>query len=179
MMIHFFGKIGMVVLCMAMAVPVLAFEPACSSCRSKTSLQASRRQILVSVVGTTVAAVTTAAKPAAATYSAYSRREQDWQERADKGEVQFSTAGKLRQQLREIAPMNTESSRIFCPNGPTAAVSPLMENRCGDRLATPSVYGRSNDVLGNSVPGFGNEWTLTNDSSASLSAEVGGFPKYR
>ena len=34
-------------------------------------------------------------------------------------------------------------------------VSPLMENKCGDRMAMPSVYGRADDAMGNSVPGFG------------------------
>jgi len=28
-----------------------------------------------------------------------------------------------------------------------------MENKCGDRLALPSVYGRTQDVVGNSIPG--------------------------
>jgi len=28
---------------------------------------------------------------------------------------------------------------IFCPNGPSANVTPMMENKCGDRLAMPSV----------------------------------------
>ena len=46
-------------------------------------------------------------------------------------------------------------SKIFCPNGTSSAVSPLMENKCGDRQALPSVFGRTDDVMGNSVPGFG------------------------
>lgn len=69
-------------------------------------------------------------------------------------EIQYSNARQLRSQLREIAPMNDEGSKIFCPNGPSAAVSPLMENKCGDRQALPSVYGRSDDAMGNSIPGF-------------------------
>jgi hypothetical protein len=69
-------------------------------------------------------------------------------------EVKISTASSLRAQLRDIAPMN-EETKIFCPNGASAAVSPLMENRCGDRQALPSVYGRSDDAMGNSIPGFG------------------------
>ncbi len=70
-------------------------------------------------------------------------------------DVKISTASSLRAQLRDIAPMNDEGTKIFCPNGPSAAVSPMMENRCGDRQALPSVYGRSNDSMGNSIPGFG------------------------
>ena len=50
--------------------------------------------------------------------------------------------------------MNDAGSKIFCPNGPSAAVSPLMENKCGDRQALPSVYGRTEDAMGNSIPGF-------------------------
>jgi hypothetical protein len=30
-----------------------------------------------------------------------------------------------------------------------------MENKCGDRQALPSVFGRTDDAMGNSVPGFG------------------------
>ena len=30
-------------------------------------------------------------------------------------------------------------AEIFCPNGTSSNVSPMMENKCGDRLATPSV----------------------------------------
>ena len=69
-------------------------------------------------------------------------------------EIKYSSASSLRAQLREIAPMN-ENTKIFCPNGPSAAVSPLMENKCGDRQALPSVYGRTTDSMGNSIPGFG------------------------
>jgi hypothetical protein len=71
-------------------------------------------------------------------------------------EIQYSNAAKLRAQLREIAPMNDDGrSKIFCPNGTSSAVSPLMENKCGDRQALPSVFGRTDDAMGNSVPGFG------------------------
>lgn len=69
-------------------------------------------------------------------------------------EIQFSSARDLKKQLREIAPMNSENSKVFCPNGPSSAVSPLMENKCGDRMATPSVFGRTEDIVGNSIPGF-------------------------
>ena len=82
-------------------------------------------------------------------------------------EVKYSNARQLRQQLREIAPMNDEGSKIFCPNGASAAVSPLMENKCGDRQALPSVYGRADDAMGNSVPGFGaNSQTLRAELNA-------------
>ena len=100
-------------------------------------------------------------------------------------EIKYSSSRDLRAQLRDIAPMNSEGSKIFCPNGPSANVSPLMENKCGgtlvwcillhwqhitcrnlshntlfgwssiDRQALPSVYGRNNDIMGNSIPGFG------------------------
>ena len=114
-------------------------------------------------------------QPSAATYSAYARREQDWEARQKNGEVQYSSARELRQQLREIVPQNSDKSRIFCPNGPSAAVSPLMENKCGDRLATPSVYGRSDDAVGNSIPGFSSEYK----SSYMIADSVGGFPTYQ
>jgi len=93
-------------------------------------------------------------QPAEASYTAYTQREEDWEKRSEKGEIKVSNAAQLRKQLREIAPMNDEGSKLFCPNGASAAVSPLMENRCGDRMALPSVYGRSDDAMGNSVPGF-------------------------
>ncbi|KAL7442795.1 hypothetical protein ACHAXH_006142 [Discostella pseudostelligera] len=96
-------------------------------------------------------------EPAEASYTAYTRREDDWKQRADKGEIKYSNASQLRAQLREIAPMNSEGSTIFCPNGASAAVSPLMENKCGDRQALPSVYGRKDDIMGNSIPGFGGD----------------------
>ncbi|CAJ1967496.1 unnamed protein product [Cylindrotheca closterium] len=116
-------------------------------------------------------------QPASAKYSDYSRREKDWQDRKQKNEVTFSSARDLKAQLKAIAPMNAESSSIFCPNGPSANVSPLMENKCGDRLATPSVFGRQDDVLGNSIPGF-KEGYFDGGSSSSMSAQVGGFPSY-
>lgn len=82
-------------------------------------------------------------------------------------EIKYSTARDLRSQLREIAPMNSEGSRIFCPNGPSANVSPLMENKCGDRMALPSVYGRSNDIMGNSIPGFGSNGAATSSAAVA------------
>ena len=72
-------------------------------------------------------------------------------------EIKYSSASSLRAQLREIAPMNDEGTKIFCPNGTSAAVSPMMENKCSDRQALPSVYGRTTDSMGNSVPGFGGD----------------------
>lgn len=98
---------------------------------------------------------TFASQPADASYSAYSNREKDWAERQSKGEIKYSSASSLRAQLREIAPMNDEGTKIFCPNGTSAAVSPMMENKCSDRQALPSVYGRTQDAMGNSIPGFG------------------------
>lgn len=152
-----------------------AFRPS-SHKRADMSLSAvDRRKFFIGAAATIAASLKI--DPADATYSAYSRREEDWQQRAASGEIQFSSAKQLRQQLREIVPQNSESSRIFCPNGPSANVSPLMENKCGDREAAPSVYGRSNDVLGNSIPGFGAGRGV--GGSGSLSSEVGGFPAYK
>ena len=92
------------------------------------------------------------------------------------------SARDLRAELREIAPMNSANSKIFCPNGESSAVSPLMENKCSDRLATPSVYGRVEDSVGNSIPGFkgglydGN--AVKGQTMLSSNPSVGGFPKY-
>lgn len=113
---------------------------------------------------------------ASASYSAYAHREVDWQQRVAENSIQVSNPKLLRDQLRQIAPMNEERSRIFCPNGPSAAVTPLMENRCSDlRQATPSVFGRSDDVVGNSIPGFSKDWT---SSSIYSAADPGGLPEY-
>lgn len=125
---------------------------------SNSSMQ-NRRNVLFRSVGILSTIFTTSTfisvpEPAMATYSAYAHREQDWEERVAKGEIQIKTSRDLRKQLQEIAPMNSEKSKIFCPNGPSAAVSPLMENKCGDRMASPSVYGRTEDSVGNSIPGF-------------------------
>jgi hypothetical protein len=77
--------------------------------------------------------------------------------------------------------MNNEKSKIFCPNGPSSNVDPMMENKCSDRMALPSVYGRTEDIVGNSIPGFsgGKYGSIGSGSSTSLTAEVGGFPKYK
>lgn len=145
-----------------------------------------RRNVFHRIASTlTTAAVmtmTTGIQPASATYSAYTRREQDWQERQKNSNVQYKSAKDLRMELRQIAPMNSEKSRIFCPNGPSSNVSPLMENKCSDQLmALPSVYGRSNDIVGNSIPGFTDgrsteRYAVT--SSSSTAEALGGFPSY-
>ena len=133
------------------------------------------------VSGTAVAATVWSTNPslAVAKYSDYSRREEDWETRQKKGEIKISTARDLRKQLAEIVPQNDEGSKVFCPNGPSAAVSPLMENRCSDvRMAIPSVYGRSADVVGNSIPGFQSGSWSASDGSSSITTSVGGFPAY-
>lgn len=145
--------------------------------QSKGNGVCSRRESLKQILAG-VACGVFAAQPASAKYSDYSRREKDWQDRNQNGDVKYSSARQLRTQLQEIAPMNTASSKIFCPNGPSANVTPLMENKCGDRMATPSVFGRQDDVLGNSIPGF-KEGYFQSGSSSSMSANVGGFPAYK
>ena len=133
------------------------------------------------IIGTSVtaAALVVTPEPAHATYSAYTNREKDWQERQSKGEIKISSSRDLKAQLAAIAPANAQS-QIFCPNGPSAAVTPLMENRCGDRMAIPSVYGRTEDAVGNSIPGFAGGLYLDNQStSLAASANVGGFPSYK
>lgn len=145
-----------------------------SSPKRNTQLSASRRDVFGVLVSG--AALVVGGGPAEASYSAFTGREKDWEERSRKGEIQYSSAKSLRSQLKEIAPMNSEASKMFCPNGPSAAVSPLMENRCGDAMAMPSVYGRSNDSVGNSIPGF--KGGSSTSSSSSITAQVGGFPKY-
>ena len=95
-------------------------------------------------------------------------------------DIKVSTARDLRNQLREIVPQNSEGSKIFCPNGPSAAVSPLMENKCGDRMATASVFGRTEDTVGNSIPGFtGGKYPGVGGGGGGLAAaEAGGFLSY-
>ena len=91
-------------------------------------------------------------------------------------EVQYSSVKDLKRQLREVAPMNASKSQIFCPNGQSSVVSPLMENKCNDQLAMPSVFGRSDDIMGNSIPGRSPGYNI--GGSSSLSADTGGFPAY-
>ena len=149
--------------------------------------QCSRRDALFGVaaaafLGVTTGAVATPPQAAEAKYSDYSRREKDWEERQKKGEVKISTARDLRKQLAEIVPANSEGSKVFCPNGPSSAVSPLMENKCSDVLmAMPSVYGRQADVVGNSIPGFNSGYALGlgEGTSTSISASIGGMPSYK
>jgi hypothetical protein len=132
-----------------------------------------------SMMGMATALVATPPQEAEATYTAYTQREQDWQARMDKGDVKVSSARDLRKQLAEIVPQNSEGAKIFCPNGPSAAVSPLMENKCGDRMAIPSVYGRTQDSVGNSIPGFSGGYYGNGATSAIASnPNVGGFPTY-
>ena len=164
--------------------------PICSfKTTTTTRLLASRRTLLSNVFGTATLLITTTAftstivgapEPAAASYTAYVQREKDWDDRQKQGAVTFSNAKSLRAQLKEIVPQNSEGSKIFCPNGMSSAVSPLQENKCGDQLAMPSVYGRTSDVVGNSVPGVqGGLQRYPTTSSSQLSAsDVGGFPKY-
>jgi len=97
-------------------------------------------------------------------------------------EIKISSSRSLKAQLNEIAPMNSERAKIFCPNGPSSNVSPLMENKCGDRMAIPSVYGRTEDTVGNSIPGFnGGYYPSVGGGTGSLSAspDIGGFPSYK
>lgn len=140
------------------------------------SASSTRRQVFTAAVGAALGVVVTtgASSPAHATYSAYTHREEDWQARRTKDEIKYSSAKSLRGQLAEIVPQNNERSRIFCPNGPSAAVSPLMENRCGDQLATPSVFGRTEDALGNSIPGFAEGYSFSKASGA----DIGSMPEY-
>lgn len=164
----------------APAQPSLQSSAVLSMAKEDSSSSMNRRAALAGISAAFLATVTSTALPQAASakYSDYARREKDWQERTSKGEVKVSSARDLRAQLQEIAPMNTSSSKIFCPNGPSANVSPLMENKCGDRLATPSVYGRTNDSMGNSIPGF-KEGSWSPGGSSSVSASTGGFPTYK
>jgi hypothetical protein len=158
-----------------------AFMNAASSDRPSTSLSAeqfNRRDAFMGIaaLGTFLAA---GAEPAEAKYSEYTHREQDWEQRQKGGEIQYSSARDLKRQLVEIAPQNAGNPGIFCPNGPSSAVSPLMENQCGDRMAIPSVYGRSNDAMGNSIPGYKSGYAWGEGEGSSMSAAVGGFPKYK
>ena len=139
-----------------------------------------------SIALATILSTTTACPfPAHATYSAYTHREQDWERRQKAGDITVSNARALKQQLREIAPMNSERSKVFCPNGTPSSVSPLMENKCNDRETMPSVYGRSEDVVGNSIPGFSaapaasyKYAAASSSATASLESLGGGFPDY-
>ncbi|GKY92001.1 hypothetical protein MPSEU_000171700 [Mayamaea pseudoterrestris] len=143
-----------------------------------------RSTIAASIAAAAAATVSIASSPlpAHASYSAYTHREEDWERRQKTGDIQVSNAKALRQQLREIAPMNNERSRVFCPNGTPSAVSPLMENKCNDQETAPSVFGRTEDVVGNSIPGFTSKSAASSYKYASSSVPsleyMGGFPEY-
>lgn len=144
--------------------------------QSQTALFSSRREFLAAIPLAVGLAMPSKAQ---ATYTAYTRREQDWEQRLSSGDVKISSARSLRAQLREIVPQNSEGSKVFCPNGTPSNVSPLMENKCGDAVGLPSVYGRTQDVVGNSIPGFRSGYAMGGDTSSVASLpNVGGFPKY-
>jgi hypothetical protein len=169
---------------------VTAFQPVLrkQSCLHPMSLAATkipltdapttRRNVLAGVG--LVAATTFLSKPAEAKYSTYARREVDWDTRMMKGEIKYGTAQSVRKQLAELVPQNSSRSLKFCPNGPTAAVSPLMENKCGDWQAPPSIYGRTEDVVGNSIPGFRKGYVHTTVASRDAKERLSkvGFPSY-
>eukprot|EP00550_Attheya_septentrionalis_P004540 CAMPEP_0198287340 /NCGR_PEP_ID=MMETSP1449-20131203/6203_1 /TAXON_ID=420275 /ORGANISM="Attheya septentrionalis, Strain CCMP2084" /LENGTH=172 /DNA_ID=CAMNT_0043985287 /DNA_START=178 /DNA_END=696 /DNA_ORIENTATION=+ len=168
----------------------MAFSQTCKSSRtSALNAEASGRRTFFATAAAGLLAASAAPAPAEASYTGYTQREADWDSRVKNGEVQISSARALRSQLADIAPMNSEGSKLFCPNGEPSNVSPLMENRCGDRQATVSVYGRQQDTVGNSVPGFSGGYypsimsgssSSSSDSNSNLanSPMVGGFPKY-
>jgi len=145
----------------AQAFQVQQQRPPTNPNQSSTSLHGTcngRRNFLSRGAGAAMSVLvggTILEQPAEASYTGFTQREEDWKKREEKGEIKISNARDLRSQLREIAPMNSEGSKLFCPNGSSAAVTPMMENRCGDRQALPSVYGRMDDAMGNSIPGFG------------------------
>jgi len=174
------GFFAILFLCVFSYESVAFVERSPSSFRQQTSLDAtSRREAFFGIASALVAGTVVAPQSAAAKYADYARREKDWEDRKKKGEIQVSNARDLRTQLAEIVPQNNEGSKIFCPNGASAAVSPLMENKCSDTLmAMPSVYGRSSDTAGNSIPGFSKGYAWGPGDSSSISASVGGFPKY-
>lgn len=145
-----------------------------------------RRDVLRTTFAALTAGVALSNQPkeASASYSAYTAREKDWEARQANGEIQYKTSRDLRAQLQEIVPQNTENKKMYCPNGPSAAVTPMMENMCSDvRLAAPSVYGRTEDTVGNSIPGFkgGRYPSAVPGDASSLNASpmVGGFPSYK
>ena len=83
----------------------------------KDQVDTGRRDLFLGTTAAVAAALLGNSQPAEATYSAYTRREEDWEARKKNDEIEYSNARKLRRQLQEIAPMNTASSKIFCPNG--------------------------------------------------------------
>ncbi|KAL3907636.1 MAG: hypothetical protein SGILL_008792 [Bacillariaceae sp.] len=157
--------------------------PSITVSQTTTSLFAespcSRRDAFLGMAAAFGTAMVISPEQASAKYSDYSRREEDWQQRQKNGEIKISTARDLRRELAEIVPQNSEGSKVFCPNGPSSNVSPLMENKCSDvRTALPSVYGRSNDLMGNSIPGYSTGYDWSTGGGSSISAAAGGFPGY-
>jgi len=172
---------SLLLLVVALVCSSNAFVVQPTSTRQSTELAATSRRNMLGALVAGAATLATTAQPAEATYSAFAAREADWEARQKKGEVTYSTAKSLKAQLKEIAPMNSEGSKLFCPNGPSANVSPLMENKCGDALAMPSVYGRTQDQVGNSIPGFaGGRYpsSMVGNGSSSIN-DLGGFPAYQ
>jgi len=173
-------------LCAIIAMSAVGPSEAFTAVRSESSpsstalfSESSRRAWLSSIAASAVM-VGSYSQPAHASYSAYANREKDWEDRKASGDIKYSSARSLRTQLQEIAPQNSEGrSKIFCPNGATSVVSPLMENKCSDVLmAIPSVYGRSEDITGNSIPGFKGGFYESGISSSSGVNAYGGFPQY-
>jgi len=168
---------------------VFAFQPPLRNEQSHFSLMAATKSSLFDAPTTRrsilagagwAAATTFLPKPSEAKYSTYQRREADWEARLASGDVEYGTARSLRQQMRELVPQNSNKSLKFCPNGVTAAVSPLMENKCGDWLAEPSIFGRTEDVAHNSIPGFREGYkhtTVAKQDTERISDRVG-FPAY-
>ena len=74
------------------------FVPRARTGSSSTSLRAvsSRRATLTGIIGIVGSTLVGNPDEAAARYSSYAHREQDWQERKAKGEVNFKTAKDLR-----------------------------------------------------------------------------------
>jgi hypothetical protein len=48
-----------------------------------------------------------------------------------------------------------------------------------DRLALPSVYGRNNDIMGNSIPGFGSVGAANAASISTLREELNAQAYFR
>lgn len=166
------------------AFSIAASKSTKTSTQLSSTAENSRRNLLLAGVvsfGATLA-LTSSPKAASASYTAFTQREEDWEKRKKTGDIQVSSARSLRKQLAEIVPENSEGSKIFCPNGMASSVSPMMENKCGEQEAMVSVFGRTEDSVGNSIPGFkgGRFPSAIPGNSGSLSANpnVGGFPKY-
>lgn len=55
----------------------------------------------------------------------------------------------------------------------------LHSNTPLDRIALPSVYGRNNDILGNSIPGFGSAGSVSSANVAQLRDELNAQAYFR